>query len=803
MNRRRYNRFIADSIINLDKYQPGDFKLDQDYLEYKPRDVWKVVSDPPYIASGGQVSINGGNPLLVDIAALVALDSDFREIDIPGVVGFPLFDQTPSVINYLTAVYLAAEDFGTNRATFKNPAVSYNAAVLDSGRFQWKLAASINPEQTGTTTGPFHLTAFVNDNVVFATDQSSPEYVIPLATNVASVTGSVLGSGTVFVVSGDILDFTIDGTNYNLTLATSGTVFTISGIATQINSLAMLSNPFLTDNVAFAIYNQNRLRITSPRDLTPVVSKHVLIHSGSANSTLGFTNGSASYESTARTAQNVVDEINIATSPEITASVVSNRVKVKAQNPTGFLELRNSQFSAFGTFGISFPFTVFGAQAIDFNNDVILSQAYVSGSAVVLDNVNRTHVLKLFDSNTGWEEHAEMDVPLYVVSGIPDDVTVTLSNYYVVGAYELEVFLSGKRLTNTNGYDEVGTIGSKSNQVAMYSVINDQDVFFRVVTAAPSNVPNLKVFEDSTLIVNGVDGLNFGPEFSVTTDSGGIAVITIGTGGLSGSIMNHGFMHEFGGSQEITVDNLRGLLRFPQKNHVYVNGALMYAPTSYNYTGVGVTVTPFSSGIVNINIPGNVFVDEAGDSIIRLGFDGGTAYPNLTLQDDLTSLWNLTVDNEGHLITELTASGTPVSVILQAPNSGTLYILGIERTLGSGELTTTFTPSGVPLTFSLTAPNGKSWGVRVDSGGILSTLDPDNIFQIRNSDNEPVLTVFENGLVRLNLYVSGAVSGTVQALPAAFEGSGCIAVYGVSGTIFPVFSNGITWNRLLMVPFSP
>lgn len=802
MDRRRYNRFINQTIINLDKYSAADYELDQDYLEFKPRDVWTLISDPPYIVTGGNAALNT-NPLLIDISALTALSSEFIEINVQQRLAFPLFDPTPGVINYLTAVYTRLEDFGSNRATFKNPSITYNAAVLDSGRFQWKLSAPIQPEQIGTATGPFDITASVNDNLVFATDQSNPEYIVALTTSVASATGFTLGSGSVYVSGGvnDTFNFTVDNVPYSLSLTSSGQVFTLSGVATQINSLAMIANPLLTMNIAFVIYNENRLRITSPRDGAPIVGKNVIIGNGNANTTLGFNTGTTSNEIPQRTAQNIADEINLVTSPEVTASSFSNRLKIQAQNPTGFLSLQNSLHSVFGTVGLTAPFQIFGAQSIDFNNDVILASAYVSGSTAVLSTTNRTHSIQVIDTHSGWEEHQSLSVPLYVLSGVPDDVTVTLSNFYVVGSHELEVFLSGKRITNTNGYDEVGTAGSRSQQVTIYSAINNQDAFFRVTNASPSNFPDLKVYEDSSLVIAGMSALDFGPEFSVTDAGLGKARIEIGTSGLSGTIMNHGFMHEFGGVQEINVNNLAGLLRFPQKSNVYVNGTLLYAPTGFNYTGVGVTITPFGSGAVNVNIPGNVFVDEAGDAKIRLGFAGGTAYTSLIIEDQLSGLWNLTVNNAGQLTTELVFSGTPVSVILQAANSGNLYQLGIERTLGSGELTTTLVTSGTPFLFSLISPNQKGWGVRVDSGGILSTLDPDNIFQVQNDAGQGIFTIFENGLVRLNQYNSGAISGNVDYLPTATIGSGCLAVYrNVSGQVFPIFSDGNLWYRVQMTP---
>lgn len=431
-DRKRYNRFIPgfpyDSTV---KYNFQDYVFDNEYLEFKPRDIWVAAGDPPYIVNGLGITVNGGDPLKVDIGTGTAFDKNFVEVNVPTTMAFPLFDITSGVINYLTVRYNRVEDFGSNRPAFRNPSIIYNAATQDSYKIAWKLAAPVNPEQTGTIAGPYNLTPNVNNVILFSTDQSLPEYNITLSTNVASVTGGSLASGSVELQDGinDTFVFTVDTFDYNLDLtALPSEILTLSGVATRINTQAFLANALLVDPIAFVISGENRLRITSPRDLTPIIDKKVNMGSGNANATLGFVDGDFSLESDQKTAADIVAEINTATFPEVTSSVFGgNRVRLKAFNPDGFLDIQAVAHSAYSTLGLT-PLLINGAESIDLNNDIILAAVTNVGMSASIDYSVRTHNFKLIDSQTGWEHQTT----IVGISGEPDDVTVLIPYNIVI-----------------------------------------------------------------------------------------------------------------------------------------------------------------------------------------------------------------------------------------------------------------------------------------------------------------------------------------------------------------------------------
>lgn len=806
-DRTRYNRFSEPTISKKDKYTFEDYVVDQTYTEQKPRDIFAQISNPPYVVNGLNVTQNASDPLKIDISAGTAFDKNFKEINGGSIVGYPMFDTTSGVINYLTIEFQNLTIPGSDRLTFKDDSISYKTRVIDYHKYQWKLSAPINPEQTGTITGPFNITKDLNDKILFSTDQSNPEYNITLTPNVASISGNDIGSGSVLLEDGinDNFIFTVDLFEYNLDLTNLATEsLTLSGVAARINSRAFVENPLLTQDIAFVISGENRIRITSPRDATAVSSKKVEIGNGNSNVSLGFIENDISNEIVARTAQNIVDEINIFTIPEITASVLSNRVKLFAQEPDGFIEIQNVTHNAYATLGLN-VIRIDGAVEIDFNNDVILAGVQNINNAVDIDTTLKPGTIQLFDNHVGWEHI----VTLPVLSGEPSDVIIEVPNndYYVVGKNELEVFVNQGRAYRTKGYDEIGVAGQKSTEIELYNVLSSDEILIRTPTANPAGQTELTVSKDDNIITIGTDTLNFGKEFSLKKFREGKAEINLNiiSGDIIGSgvvLANHGKMHEYGGSMEIDVTNLNGLLLQPQKSFVYVRDNLLYAPTGFNFTGNRFNIFDSGSGYINIDIDEKVFVNDAGDSIVRLGFDGGTVLSNLTLQNN-SDLYNITVNNEGQLLTELVGAGTPLNIVLESP-SGNLYNLSVETVFGSGEIFTELTTSGTPFVFSLEAPNGKGWGVRVEDDGTLYTLDPENKFELQNSDGEEIFRVEENGAVFLHKYKHSAPSGSVHQLPSAEEISGGIALYeDVSGDLFPMFSDGYKYFRFNLTEFTP
>lgn len=806
-NREKFNRDASVLDIADDKYNIQDHRRDHSYSEAKARDIFKELSDPPYIVpGGGVVTTNGTNSLAIDVTSTVAFDSDFREINAPNEIQKPMFDSTSGVVNYLTLQYVLAET-GDSRTVFKNTSLSYYPIVTDDYRYQWKLESSINPEILGTETETFDIVKDYNDNMKFATDQASPEYSVTFVPSVASISGDDIGSGSVYIQNGvnDELNFEIDLFTYNLDLTSvsSGEILTLSGVCTRINSLALLANPLLPSNIAFVIDGEQRIRITSPRNLNPtyipaIASKKVEILAGTAETLLGFTDGTLETELIAKTAQDLADEINLATSPELTAVDIGGKLKIQAQSPIGYVELQSVDHSIYSEVGMS-PTIVYGAQQIDFVNDVILAKVTNVGGVATIDTTPRTHTIRLVDAGNGWSEQWDVNT----ISGdLQVDTTFTISNgnTYVVGTGELEVYVNGMYQHIGEGLVEIGSSGTKSSQFTVNGLVNNSLVDAKVPSASPANIKPLQTKNDGILITNGVTVLDFDNSFNITdeTISGtpGISKISLtSTNATSGSVLNHAFLHEFGGAQEIDVTNLSGLLKDAQKTNIYVEGAIQYSRPSINFTGQGITVTDNPlSGFITVDIQNSIFVDDAGDAIVRLGFDGGTNYSSLTIADQNSNPWALTVSNNGELTTTPTI-GSTVDLIVESEN-GYNFRIGVEAILGSGELYTTLISSGVPLVFSLDAPNGKSFGVRVDNSGTLFTLDPDNKFQILDNDGNDIFRIEENGFVYLKKFDSSAISGDINYLPAASNVSGGIALYrDTSGTCTPIFSDGIQFFK--------
>ncbi len=792
MDRKRFNRESQNAQYDIYKLQ--DLTIDQEYLNGKARDIWHIMSDPPYIKDGGEVQI-ATNPLRVNISPTIAFDSEFNEINGPAVTNYALLEYTPYVNNYLTLNYTTIEDVSSLRTTYKYNTLTYNAYRNDSFTYQWKLAAPIEPQITGTIAGSYNITKDVNNKILFATNVSTPEYAVTLTPNVASITSDDLGSSSVTLYNGtnDALNFIIDTFSYSLSLTgvVSGQVFTLSGLCTQINSLAYAQNLLLTNPIAFVISNENKIRLTSPRDATPIALKQVQILAGSANTTLGFSTNDLSVETPARTAQNIVDEVNLTTFPEVTSSTFSTtKVKLHAQDPAGYITLMPVDHSVYSTLGMS-EGTVFGALQIDFTNDIILSTAYIDGSGYLnLSSVNRTHGIKLVDGNDGWRETFNF------TAGSGDVIyteTFTLTSHnYVVGANELEIHNNGKYLHIGKDFDEVGLTGNRSTEFIVYQVRYGDTIEAKIPSSSPSNFPTKIVKNDGNVIVLGFTELNFAPEFSVTANSNGGADISAGF--ISGAVMNHVFNHEFGGQDELNVNNLQGLLVQPQKTNFFVEGALLFSETGINLTGAGYTIADTTSGYVSINIPETKHTNIDGNAIIKLGYTGGAVFESIIVQDTQTSdLWQITINDDGQLITEQIFSGTPSTYIIEAENS-TLWMLDVENVFGSGEIKTSLVTSGTPLNFSIVAPNTLAYGIRVENDGTLYALDPITRFEIQRNDATPIYKLDSNGIAYFNIFNINATSGDIAYLPPANVASGGIALLNSSGVLDLVVSDGSSWN---------
>lgn len=792
MDRKRYNR--ESNVASQDVYRLQDLKTDHEYLNGKARDIWTVISDPPYIKDGGTVVI-GSNPLRVTVAPVIAFDADFNEINGTALTNYPLLEYTPNVNNYLTIKYNTLEDVSSLRSAYKNNALSYNAYRNDSFRYQWKLAAPIEPQITGTIVETYNITKDVNNKVLFSTNVSNPEYEITLTTSVASITGDNIGSGSVIVYDSvnDALNFTLDTFTYNLDLTgvVSGQLFTLSGLATQINTLAFAQNLLLVDDIAFVVTGENKIRLTSPRDATPIAQKKVLILSGSANTLLGFSENDISVETTPRTAENIVDEINLATFPEVTASVVGgNKVKLQAQDPAGYITLMPINHSVYSTLGMTSG-TVYGAEQIDFNKDVILTTAKINTSgALELSTTNRTHSIRVVDGNEGWKETFEF------TSGSGDVIyteTFTLTNNsYVVGANELEVHTNGKYLHIGRDFDEVGSIGTRSIQFTVLEVRQNDVIEAKIPSSSPSNFPTKIVKSDGNIVVLGFTELNFAPEFTVTLN--GLGGADISAGFISGAVMNHAFNHEYGGSDPINVNNLQGLLLNPQKTNFYVEGALLYSRPAINLTGTGFTIQDnIASGFVTINIPETQHTNIDGNAIIKLGYTGGAVFDSIIVQGtDTLDLWQITINDFGQLETELLSSGTPSNYIIEAENNS-LWLLDVENVFGSGAIKTSLQVSGTPLLFAIRAPNTKAYGIRVENDGTLYALDPVTDFEIQRPDAEVVYRLDSNGIAYFNIFDFDAPSGSIASLPPASFASGGIALLNTSGVLDMMTSDGVEW----------
>lgn len=792
MDRKRYNR--ESNNAQYDVYKLQDLTIDQEYLYGKSRDMWAVISDPPYIKAGGQVQI-ASNPLRVNIGGTIAFDSEFFEINAPPVSNYALLDYTPNVNNYLTVHYNTLEDVSSTRTTYKNTSLTYYAYRSDSFQYQWKLAAPIEPQITGNIAQNYNITKDLNNIILFATNQSSPEYSITLSTNVASITSDDIGSGSVIVYNGvnDLFNFTVDTFSYSLSLTgiVSGQLFTLSGLATQINTLAFAQNVLLTNPIAFAIDGENKIRITSPRDATPIAQKKVLISAGTANTLLGLSENDISIETPVKSAENIVDEINLATSPEVTATVFGgNRVKIKAGDPAGYITLMPVNHSVYSTLGMT-EGTVFGAEQIDFTNDVILATAHINTSgALVLDTNTRTHGIRVVDGNDGWKETFDFS---FGSGDIIYTETFTLASHtYVVGSNELEVHTNGKYLHIGKDFDEVGVVGTRSTQFTVYEVRFGDTIEAKIPSSSPSNFPTKIVKSDGNVVVLGFTELNFAPEFTVTLNSFGGADIKASL--ISGAVMNHAFNHEFGGNDELNVNNLTGLLLQPQKTNFYVEGALLYSRPGINLTGAGYTISDNTSGYVTINIPETKHTNIDGDAIIKLGYTGGSVFDSIVVQaTDNSNLWQVTINDFGQLETELLSSGTPSNYIIQSEN-GSLWLLDIEDVFGSGEIKTSLQVSGFPLNFSIRAPNTKAYGIRVENDGTVYTLDPITEFIIERPDTEPVYRLDSHGIAYFNIFNVDATSGDIAFLPAASDTSGGIALVNTSGVLDMLVSNGTVWR---------
>jgi hypothetical protein len=227
-----------------------------------------------------------------------------------------------------------------------------------------------------------------------------------------------------------------------------------------------------------------------------------------------------------------------------------------------------------------------------------------------------------------------------------------------------------------------------------------------------------------------------------------------------------------------------------------VEGITMYSRPRFNFTGKGVKITE-SGNIINFNIPETVLTNVDGNSIIRLGVDGGTTYSSITITDTTyNELWQITITNAGELITELVPSGTPIDIILKSENNN-LYLMDIERTFGSGEIKTSQVFSGIPFNFSLTAQNGKSWIIKTTNSGEIYSLDPDNLFQVQNADGENIFTVKENGMLMIKRFEESAVSGNPLYVPSPLNISGELILSKSLDDITTFkYSDGTKWNEL-------
>ena len=785
-DRKKFNR--SSATAPYDQYTVTDHTYDHTYAEAKARDIWSVLTDPPYIKTGGTVTV-ATNPQQVNASAVQAFDADFIEVNGPVLSNFPVFDTTQGVANYLTVEYLSIEDVGSNRITYTDATKSYNAYIIDSYKYQWKLETAINPEQTGTITESYDIIKDVNDRILFSTDQSNPEYLIQLTQSVASITSDELSSGSVYIQNGvnDNLIFVVDSITYDLDLTAVTQEFTLSGMATQINTLAFVANPSLIYDIAFVIEGENKLRITSPRDGQAVVGKNVTINTGTAESTLGFTAGTTSPESAQKTANEIVNEINLVSSPETTAVAISSKVRVQAESPTGYINIQSIDHSAYSTLGLT-TLTTYGAQQIDFSNDIILTRAMadVSGT-VTLNTATRTQTITIVDGHEGWKEQ-------FIYTAGSGDVTANPTfelqdHYYIVGSDELMVYKNGIYQHLDESLIEVGATTSRSVHFQVNNVLDNDHIEAVVPASAPSNFPAKIIKNDGDVILMGFTEIDFGPEFTVSTNSSG--GVNIRAGQFSGAVMQHGFNHEYGGADKISVNHLNGTLLEPQKTAVYVGGAHLYTRPAFNFTGQGVTVTEnASSGYVTINVPEAVLTNVDGDAIFRLGYDGGTVYSSMTIQDSYNNdLWEMTIVNDGQLVTQLLTSGSPTVIILESA-SGALYQMDVERQFGSGEIKTSLVSSGNPLNFSLEAPNGKAWAVNVMDDGTIYTLDPDNIFEVRNGDGDAIFTVREEG----ESYISGE-SFTIASTNLNIADNAIVLNYGETQSGVASGSGGILIDR--------
>jgi len=150
----------------------------------------------------------------------------------------------------------------------------------------------------------------------------------------ASVTGSNNSSGSISAITNNNnqLNFAIDGTTYNVTLAT-GTYVSKNAIANQINTA-------VGANVASVLNNQVVLTST-----TKGAGSSVQIFSGSANSLLGFTPGAA-VTGTSRSGASVAQALNqaFASNPTLQAAGLvadygvtqAGKITIKSNNGTYF-----------------------------------------------------------------------------------------------------------------------------------------------------------------------------------------------------------------------------------------------------------------------------------------------------------------------------------------------------------------------------------------------------------------------------------------------------------------------------------